>query len=39
LKFCFQKESLNFVLTTQVETWNQSNQSLKSLQKKFKLQF
>jgi hypothetical protein len=24
---------LNFVLTTQLETWNQSNQSLKSLPK------
>ncbi len=33
LKFCLQKESLNFVLTTQLETWNQSNQSLKSLPK------
>jgi hypothetical protein len=30
---------LNFVLTTQLETWNQSNQSLKLLQKNSSFNF
>jgi hypothetical protein len=37
--FVCKRKALNFVLTTQLETWNQSNQSLKLLQTNWSFNF